>query len=848
MANDLVDFRVLRSADRRGGAPGLYVDLMGGSLQEVFAFLTAEQRKALMTEAQIAALQPTFTALITVTGSPEPALAAARSWLQSIRPAFEDLEPAFIDPLLIELDAWLVANGDAPADGALDEKLKELARKADPDAADAQAFLARAKLIRAVMQLTITLLAAMLTSQDTALFPYHLRQRAMRLYLVLSLVIRRFADPASVDEQVEVQRFLRHARLRIPPLMLRGLRRADRLARRAGFIDHYVVREAWERYELGELADVNSVMPGELRRREHLLLQESEEAATDQREGVTTSQNDLQSENRYELSQAAKEAQSLYVGAEANVQNTTVTGPSTTTVNLGGQFEYSSALSKESASRHARQIVERASSTVSERVFKARSSRSLLRVKEKNLHEFNNTGAGAKPINGLYRWVDKVNRVSLYRYPQRYVLEFVLPEPGAWLAWALANRGPDTRRPTAPVWPTYLNSADDILSAPGVVGDYLLVAKLLGATDVPVMPQKRILGATLSRENEEGVWQENAPGSDPSDKGRASDICISTEARIAIPEGWRAVKFKVTANTRTNVAGGGSFSSLWISVGDGRCGFTGSLGSKVFEGVLGGMTTGQLPIYGMGRNVFGFVANIVVECEPTDEAMAAWRQAVFDRFLQTYQRARAAYDAQIEAMKMAGELDERTLSAGRVQTLIQAELKRQVITLLEPDIFSGPAVVTSPPGAEPVVDPVALSARAAQVLFFEQAFEWSTLSWILYPYYWARKAQWVAGAVNETPDPEFDAFTAAGSARVVVAARPGYEEQIQLYLDYGVLWGGFGPPAPADPNYISVAEEIRDLQQGPSDGELTDSWTVRLPTALTALDEQGVLPLVRPAS
>jgi len=86
---------------------------------------------------------------------------------------------------------------------------------------------------------------------------------------------------------------------------------------------------------------------------------------------------------------------------------------------------------------------------------------------------------------------------------------------------------------------------------------------------------------------------------------------------------------------------------------------------------------------------------------------------------------------------------------------------------------------------------------------------------------------------SRNADPVFDQFLNAGSARVVVPARPGFENLVLFYLYTGQIWGGSQPPAPNDPDYLSVAQEIETLQRGPTEGlPVGPSWEVKLPTTL----------------
>lgn len=147
----------------------------------------------------------------------------------------------------------------------------------------------------------------------------------------------------------------------------------------------------------------------------------------------------------------------------------------------------------------------------------------------------------------------------------------------------------------------------------------------------------------------------------------------------------------------------------------------------------------------------------------------------------------------------------------------------------------------------PEVDLPKAIQSAPEIQFLEQAFEWENLTYTLYPYFWTGKDQWSDLADLSGADPDFARFLRAGSARVIVPARPGFELQAILYVYFGLIWGGGPTPAPGDEDYLSIAEEIRAQEKPPRDGEPGESWEVRLPTTLVWLDTaNSTLPVENP--
>jgi len=176
---------------------------------------------------------------------------------------------------------------------------------------------------------------------------------------------------------------------------------------------------------------------------------------------------------------------------------------------------------------------------------------------------------------------------------------------------------------------------------------------------------------------------------------------------------------------------------------------------------------------------------------------------------------------------------------------VRAELMRQVIELLVGQVngaFLGrPGLFFNPNTLEPDVSQVSVG-DAPEIQFLEQGFEWDNLTYIMYPYFWTDRQRWAASAFQSTGDDDFDRFLRAGSARVIVPARPLFSEQVNLYTATGILWGGGPVPTPNDDDYLSIAQEIKE-QQHPTDGVPCDAWEVRVPTALVWLDGGAPLPV-----
>ena len=87
-----------------------------------------------------------------------------------------------------------------------------------------------------------------------------------------------------------------------------------------------------------------------------------------------------------------------------------------------------------------------------------------------------------------------------------------------------------------------------------------------------------------------------------------------------------------------------------------------------------------------------------------------------------------------------------------------------------------------------------------------------------------------------------ESFVAAGSARVLVPVRPGYELAALFALTYGAPWSGSPGAIPALAPYVAWLERLHEPHPHDDDRGEELSWHVTVPTALVALEREDGLP------
>lgn len=805
----------------------------------------------------------------------------AQSWLYPFEGPSERVDPAALERqwhpvfdgaggevlwLLVNLDRFLIGVENAPAPADLADTLHRLFDRIDFTPDWPERVLLPASTDRARERLLDTLAAALLLPAEAAL-----AQRANRLLLVLALLTtwaelavhgnHTTVDDMLFDSPQQILALLRHRFVVLPnppfPQVLPENR--VRLVRAATVADLWVVRSEWRCYVAGELADIRNLMAQERLSHRTLRIDETEITSTVEEQNVSITDTSTETSETSEFTSATRREVDLAIHAEGQVNTSGQYGPTKVDTHFGGAVDYSLRDASERATRIARGAVSRAAAHEESRVRTERTERTLSRFESEQTHGFE---PGKSAQRGVYRWVDRIDRLQMYRYPDRLQLEFQLPEPGRFLLGQLKS---------SPRQGRHSDPGEFTVKAADVTRDsYSDLAVKYAAGAVPAPPQQTIsITAGLSTDKVEL----------PGDTVAWNAPVASKTVEVAIPAGYAATTAvfdghatPVHGKWRRERTQSGSFEdlegfhTLTMSVAAG-----GDCVTAVNSGPVGGGNTVQdegtadgevqytqamleiadtitldppvaskVPIALSAVGASSAIASVELACQLTREGELQWRQEVLDALLAGYQAQVRAYQDEQEQLGLGQAIYER--SPARNAEMTREELKRQAISWLlgESPFLGRDAISPHSDDADYNID-TALTV-ADDIQFLEQALEWSNLVYVAYPYYWARRDQWTELEKLETADPDLARFLRSGSARVVVPARPGFDEAVQHWLMWRQPWGGGAPPVPGEALYLSVAEEIRDLTQPPPDGVPGDSWEVRLPTTLQYLDPKENLP------
>ncbi|MFL6690310.1 MAG: type II secretion system protein GspG [Alphaproteobacteria bacterium] len=551
--------------------------------------------------------------------------------------------------------------------------------------------------------------------------------------------------------------------------------------------------------ERGELVATIPLAPGEttsvVQKEWSVTSQEFSSIVTDYLENYSEKGVTEKSELAESTESQAKHSEQLGLSASLSGSNGFVTFATTATANLSDSIEQSTKQSRNqskevttkasSRARKEHQVSIQTSSTVGQEQTSTRTLTNPSTTDTMRIDYF----------SMMRKW-----RVRLLQYGLRLTYDVAIPEPGAALRAAHARLAELTK---------LLSGAFSFNLDPASITEqsYLSLASAWGvAIEAPpdnawVQTQTKALtdstgtgqGDSLEFDIKDGYEIERV---DVGGYGRAVDN--SSIIYIHFPTDGLSIFNTATNDERQGSDfSGGSLSNL--------VGLTGHLQLPFFHG------------YAKWGNAFA-----TIHAKPSDATIQAWRQRAWQLIHDT---ARDGYYAQAQAW-----IQERDALRAQIEGVDTLSLRREELEevmkgvlrwLLGPDFDFMPtdvvALFTGPAGQSFTGNDLGLNADGwttmfvyqEMVKFIHQAIEWENMLYFVYPYFWDVPAAWDFVRTLEHPDPTRQAFLRAGSARIVLTIRAGFEEGFTAFVEKGEL----GHVLPPDHPYVSIGQEIRDYDQ-----------------------------------
>ena len=588
-----------------------------------------------------------------------------------------------------------------------------------------------------------------------------------------------------------------------------------------GIGDLKVVKQKLKKYIAGEVAHIENVLKGETKERKHRMLDRTEDIYTISNETDEETTKDTQTTERFELKKESDKTIQEQMSVQAGV---TVSGSyGAVTFGAHGDFAYSNSSqeSSKNSSNFAREVIDKSVSKIQKRTKEERTTKKLHEIEEINKHGLNNVG-GAEHITGIYRWVDKYYEAQIFNYGKRMMFEFIIPEPAAFFEYTQLNKPKKNITPPKQLNSNLTHKDINEWNYQSFIRDY----NVQGITTPP--PYNKICSLSIDQSA-----IENGKTSSKSNK------------ELIVPEGYIGKYIGI------------GMSCIWENYPQ----FKLAIGDKVIDWLNNTHSRRAacwsndfvrnfdsiVPVAVNSYDINSYEVNISVICERTTEKYETWQIQTFEKIMTAYKALQAEYEQKVSAQETEEGIAIHGQNSGINRDIEKTELKKHCVKMLMDTFIYGsfdamkPA---NPPDANPpdfdIFDAI---NEGKTVQFFEQAFEWENITYLYYPYFWARKSEWMHKSTTYDSDPLFTKFLQAGSARVVIPVHPAYNNSVLHYLETGAIWNGGDAPRINDPLFISIHEELKnqtdDLANATPEGE---PWEVVLPTTLVYLQKDSDLP------
>lgn len=582
-----------------------------------------------------------------------------------------------------------------------------------------------------------------------------------------------------------------------------------------GIADLKVVRSQLYKYELGEVAHVENVLQGEKRKRTFRDLRRQESTLMEEQETYRESEQETQTTERFELQQESSNVVQQDQATQAGVTISGGYGPVSGSASYDTSSSTSQAQASAMATNYAKEVMERALQRVIEKTRTRRTVTTIVESEDTTEHGVDNTTTGTggtDHVVGVYRWLDKVYYNKVVNYGRRMMFEFIVPEPAAFHLFAKLAKPMSNEVMEMPP-PFDIASFEDIK-----MEDYDEYAVRYGATNVKPPPQSIVsIQATTNHE----------PTGGPNDEW------TTWVTQLTVPQGYVAL----SARGSILLSGG---SGRYITLSIGSCEPVTRYHTSVLDVLTLPQLTGDIPIVMRCKSTH-HALGVQVWCEPSAETIQQWQIDTYAALRTAYDQRISEYNRWLNQQQVSGLITGTNPEANRQVEC--TELKKHCIEFISGQRFESFDALRNnvAPFGYPEFSFAEATKEGRYIQFFEQGFEWEQMTYLFYPYYWARKKEWVNILHRNENDPLFAKFLQAGAARVLVPVRPGYEKAMLHYLNTGgEIWNGDDVPTPDDPLFVSIIDEIMEADGNFLGGTVEgEPWLSKVPTSLVYLTHGG---------
>jgi hypothetical protein len=618
----------------------------------------------------------------------------------------------------------------------------------------------------------------------------------------------------------------------------------------SGVADLMVVKQFLKKYERAEISHITNVLKGEYKKDYFSNTVMSETEITDQKETINTTSRELETVNRFQLQKETERTISKSFEVDAGLAVSGKYGPTVEfSATLNASYTNDRTQANKLAKTVSRDITEKSSESLSKRVFHERRTLIQEKLTQINEHSYGNTGAGfAEDAVGVYQFLDKIYEAQVYNRGTRLFYDIIIPDPAALyiagLKLALQNRmSSASPGQSSEEIEDFVTPIKDAITPETYIDEIAKVGLTLDDVDSP---------PTLTKTTETFRWNKNVSW--------GSDHTWTSEASISVVPEYAYVEKGTFTVDLFNQGEGETDSHTWIfpiinGLDQTEARFTLDYAENYGGDAWGGnayrnvgtkniglsdmnITQGDISVAIKVASLEAIDCKVIIYYKLADNAISEWRERVWAAVLGALQDKEDAIEAVTNLVKndVASELG-KFLQGNPSTNLITAknELKRAAISIFTRQHFASFNAVKDVVDDLPQIDFEEASDESHIVRFFESHFDWNSMTYVYYPYFWSNR-NWPEKLMLKNNDPEFEKFLTSGAARLIVPVRRDHELPVIRFFEEGASFRFNEDNSPYEvgsSTYVSIVQEIKE-NSGNFENEtpVDQPWDIRVPTPI----------------
>ncbi len=562
--------------------------------------------------------------------------------------------------------------------------------------------------------------------------------------------------------------------------------------------DLYIVKSEIDCYEPSEVSHIENIIQSEIRTKKHRYLQREEIESEQSTETTSFNEKTHQSDERFSLEKEIDKSIQQDLGADAGLTVSGKWGKAKFVATSNLSYNQTKKSAQKTAIKESKDVLNKAISRIETKISSKAIHRLLYETEEKNIHTFGGETGALNDISRQFYFVNQVNSGQVFNYGKRMMLDFYVPEP-AELYKRLLHEEFKIKEPERP---NKLNS-NDILKIEDITEDnYLNYVANYNLTNIQHPPEEILITVNVNKTSDEDGSQQ--------DIGNYSFLVPDGyETKTVRIKGW--INWKDDRHGSIGIWGNESAIGLQRPDTDNDGDFddesntTWGFSEKPF------FTQGNVPLSILYTRVEKSHFNLIFKCRAKETVLFDWKQTIYEQIWDKYNKELDNYN------KKKSEFEEKKNRLKNQNPFvllldIKEQLKQAAISYISCQHFDGMNAMVNKvePCGFPQMHFQESEREGDFIRFFEQAFEWKFMNFMLYPYFWSRKCTWEEKIGEESDNMLFQRFLKAGSARISISVREGFESHVNYFLKFQEIWGESGEPPIAGSDFVPIWQEIKE--------------------------------------